>query len=189
MLIAISLDEDVDAARACAREETSVPLTYPVLVDRDHAWAEAYGVVNVPTTIWLDEHDHVVRPPSIAPADDRFIQFTKFSAEPHHDALRAWVREDAAPMAHDEVEARRQAPDRQLQLARAERRLAMYLLRAGHEALGHAHLDRALELAPDDWTIQRGSLPVRGKDPFGQDFFDFYQRWEVAGRPGYPPTP
>ena len=185
MLIAVSLDEDLDAARFCAREETTVPLTYPVLIDRDHAWAEAYGVINVPTTIWIDEHDRIVRPPAIAPADDKFIEFTKFSAEPHHDALRQWVLEDVAPMADTEIQDRRSAPDPQLQLARAERRLAMYLLRAGHEELGHAHLDRALELAPDDWTIQRGSLPVRGKDPFGQDFFDFYQRWEAAGRPGY----
>jgi hypothetical protein len=185
VLVAISLDEDVDAARFCAREETTVPLTYPVLVDRDHAWAEAYGVINVPTTNWLDEQDRVVRPPSIAPADDKFIEFTKFSAEPHHDALRRWVLDDVAPMDDDEIQARRRAPDPQLQLARAERRLAMHLLRDGHEELGRAHLERALELAPDDWTIQRGSLPVRGKDPFGQDFFDFYQRWEAAGRPGY----
>ena len=139
----------------------------------------------MPTTVWLDESDRVVRPPAIAPADDRFIEFTKFSALPHHDALRSWVRDDVAPMADDEVQHRRRAPEAQLQLARAERRLAMHLLRAGHEELGHAHLEQALALAPDDWTIQRGSLPVRGKDPFGQDFFDFYQRWEASGRPGY----
>lgn len=142
-------------------------------------------MVNVPTTIWLDEHDRVVRPPAIAPADDKFIEFTKFSAEPHHDALRAWVTDDVVPMATEEIRARRAAPDAQLQRARAERRLAMYLLRSGFETLGHAHLDAALDLAPEDWTIHRGSLPVRGKDPFGQDFFDFYERWEAAGRPGY----
>lgn len=185
MLLAISLDEDVEAARACAREESPVPLTYPVLVDRDHAWAERYGVINVPTTIWVDEDDRIVRPPAIAPGDDKFIEFVGFSAEPHHQALRAWVRDGVAPMADTEVRARRAAPDAQLQAARAERRLAMHLLRAGATDLGNAHLDRALALAPDDWTIQRGSLPVRGKDPFGQDFFDFYQRWEAAGRPGY----
>ena len=185
MLIAISLDEDLDAARYCAREETTVPLTYPVLIDRDHAWAEAYGVHNVPATIWIDEHDRVVRPPAMAPADDKFIEFTKISADVHHDALRAWVADDVAPMTEDEIRARRPAPDPVLQLARAERRLAMHLLRTGFEGLGHAHLEAALALAPDDWTIQRGSLPVRGKDPFGQDFFDFYERWEAAGRPGY----
>ncbi len=185
MIVAISLDESVEAARACARDEVPTPLTYPVLVDRDHAWAEAYGVINVPATVWVDEHDRVVRPPSIAPGDDKFIEFTKISADIHHDALRRWVHDDVLPMDADAVRSRRAPADAALQEARAERRLAMHLLRVGHEELGHAHLARALELAPDDWTIHRGSMPVRGEDPFGEAFFDFYQRWEAAGRPGY----
>jgi len=161
------------------------PLTYPVLIDRDHSWAEAYGVINVPATVWVDEHDRVVRPPSIAPGDDRFIDFTKISAEIHHDALRRWVHDDVLPMDAATVRERRTPADPALQLARAERRLAMHLLRRGHDEQFETHLERALELAPDDWTIQRGSMPVRGEDPFGQAFFDFYQRWEAAGRPGY----
>ena len=95
------------------------------------------------------------------------------------------MRDGTLPMSDAEIRARRSAPDPQLQLARAERRLAMHLLRTGYSELGNAHLEEALALAPDDWTIQRGSLPVRGKDPFGQDFFDFYERWQAAGRPGY----
>jgi len=184
-LIAISLDEDVDAARHCAREESPVALTYPVLVDRDHAWAEAYGVINIPTTIWVDEHDRVVRPPAIAPADDRFKDFTQIESAVHHSALRRWVMNDEAPMTADELAARRRPPSAQLQEARAERRLAMHLIRRGFEDAGFVHLERALELAPDDWTIQRGSMPVRRQDPFGQEFFDFYERWQAAGRPGY----
>ncbi len=74
-----------------------------------------------------------------------------------------------------------------LQLARAERRLAMHLLRAGYDQSTQAHLAAAMQLAPEDWTIHRGSMPVRGEDPFGQAFFDFYQAWEEAGRPGYAP--
>lgn len=142
-------------------------------------------MINIPTTIWVDEHDRVVRAPAIAPADDKFIEFTKIGADLHHDALRRWVLDGVVPMGDDEVRARRRAPDPQLQQARAERRLAMYLLRAGHDDLGFAHLARALDLAPDDWTIQRGSLPVRGENSFGPAFFDFYERWEAAGRPGY----
>jgi peroxiredoxin len=184
-LISISLDEDPDAARYWAREDPPSPITYPVVVDRDHRVAEQYGMVNVPTTVWIDEDGRIARPPSIAPGDDRFKDFTKIDSSLHHEALRRWVLDDVAPMDDDEIDRRVDPPTNELQRARAERRLAMHLLRAGYRDAAETHLARALELAPTDWTIQRGSMPVRGMDPFGQDFFDFYQSWEAAGRPGY----
>jgi hypothetical protein len=162
-----------------------VELTYPLLIDRDHRVAELYGITNVPTTVWIDEEDRIVRPPAIAPADDRYKDFTKIEAELHHEALRRWVRDDVVPMDPDEARGRREPPTPELQAARAERRLAVHLLRAGHDDAAQRHLARALELAPADWSIHRGSMPLRGEDPFGQAFFDFYEAWEAAGRPGY----
>jgi peroxiredoxin len=184
-IIAIALDEDVELARACARDESPVLLTYPVLVDRDHRFAELYGARNVPTTVWIDEDDRIVRPPAIAPGDDTFKDFTKIESGLHHDALRRWVREDVAPMTDDEVRERQHAPTPEEQQARAERRLAAYLLRADRADLAGRHFARAMELAPDDWTIHRGSMPLRGEDPFGEAFFEFMTAWEDRGRPGY----
>jgi len=181
----VALDEDVDAVRQWARDEPPVPLTYPVLVDRDHLVAELYGIVNVPTTVWIDEEGRIVRPVSIAPADNTFRDFTKIDAEIHNDALRAWVRDGVRPLDDAQVRSRLDAPSADVQRARAERRLGMHLMRSGHRDAAERHLSAALELAPRDFTIHRGSMPVLEKDPFGQDFFDFYEEWEAAGRPDY----
>jgi hypothetical protein len=183
--IAVALDEDLDAVRQWARDEPPAPLTYPVLVDRDHLVAERYGIVNIPTTVWIDEQDRVVRPASIAPADDTFRDFTQIDSSVHHAALRRWVHDDVVPLRDDEIRDRQLPSGPEVQLARAERRLAVHLLRAGDRPAGERHLATAMSLAPNDWTIRRGSMPIRGEDPFGQAFFDFYQEWEAAGRTGY----
>jgi hypothetical protein len=71
-------------------------------------------------------------------------------------------------------------------LARAEWRLGAHLHRVGHDAEAEDHFRRAAELAPDDWTIRRGSFPLRGIDPFlSEEFIELYSTWDAAGRPGY----
>src|SRR5437762_1689295 len=54
--------------------------THPTLVDPQHLVAERLGIVNVPSTVWIDEDDRVVRPPVIAPVDDLFKDFTNIDA-------------------------------------------------------------------------------------------------------------
>lgn len=146
--------------------------------------AELFGVVNVPSTVWFDEDGRMVRPPSIAPADDRFKQFDNIDPEVHHGALRRWVRDGEEP--DPERMARWSQPDAgDAAAARAHRRVAAWLHRHGHDDLAAPHFARAGELAPFDWTIRRGSIPLTGGDPFGQELFDFWREWEAAGRPGY----
>ena len=153
--------------RQWAVDEPPAPLTYPVLVDRDHALAELYGVVNVPSTVWIDEDGRIARPPVIAPADDKFKEFTQIDSTAHHAALRRWVRDGVAPLTPDEVRARHEAPTPELQAARVERRLAMYLLRAGRADLAETHLARAARARaerlhdPPGLDAGTGARPVR----------------------------
>ena len=156
-----------------------------MVVDRDHLVAELFGIVNVPTTIWIDEDGRIVRPPCIAPADNTFRDFTHIDAGIHNDALRKWVRDGVMPLDDTEIRSRLGPPSVNVQQARAERRLGMHLLRNGNRPGAERHLATAMELAPEDFTIHRGTMPVLGSDPFGQEFFDFYEGWEAAGRPGY----
>jgi hypothetical protein len=175
-VVTVALDES-----GAAREwvDAASP-THPTLVDPDHVLAERLGIVNIPSTVWIDEVDDVVRPPVIAPVDDTFRDFTNIESSVHHDELRAWVRDGILPPTRAV-----DVPTADEQLARAERRLGAYLHRRGLADRAAAHFARAAELAPMDWTIRRGTLPMLGDDPFGQTFFDFVGEWTEAGRPGY----
>ena len=179
-VVGIALDE-ADAAREWI--DAADP-SYPVLIDADHVIAERLGIFNVPSAVWIED-DRVVRPPVIAPGDDQWREFTGIDSAVHHEQLRAWVREGTLPFDDEQTKARLAQQSADEQLARAERRLGAYLFRTGRTDLAEAHFARAAELAPYDFTIRRGTLPMRGGDPFGDEFFAFVEEWMAAGSPGY----
>jgi hypothetical protein len=176
-LVAVALDDDGDRVR----HWTSRAGLPPVL-DPEHRLSDVFGVVNVPSTVWLDEQGRVVKPPTIAPGDDQFKEFTEVDAERHHEALRRWLTEGVVP------DAERSEPDADLRLARAERRLASWLHRHGKPEAAERHFEAAVALAPLDSSIRRSSMRDRGQDPFGDEFFELWEQWSEAGRPGYTAT-
>jgi peroxiredoxin len=180
-VISVALDEP-EAAREFVE---AVDPTFPVVIDRDHVVAERYGFVNVPTVIWIDEDDNIVRPPDIAPGDDMWRDFTGIDSTVHHDQLRAWVKDGTLPVDESTCADNQNVPTEQDQRARLHRRIAAHLHREGRDAQAQPHWEHAWELAPWDWAIQRGSMPLTGRDPFGQEFFDFSENWKQAGAPGY----
>ncbi len=180
-VVAVALDE-AEAAREWI--EAASP-SYPCVIDRDHVVAERYGFLNVPTAIWIDEDDRIVRPPDVTPVNDLFRDFTGIDSSVHHDQLRAWVRRGDLPLPLDAVREHQSFPTAEAQLARLHRRIAAFLHRGGRDDAAAPHFARSSELAPWDWTIQRGAMPLTGRDPFGQEFFDFVGSWNAAGAPGY----
>ena len=176
----MSLDDDAEAARPWHDEGD---LSFPSVLDANHVIADWFGIVNVPTAVWFDEHGDMVRPPTIAPGDDRFREFSGVDSSIHHDALRRWVVEgelDRALMTRWSP-----PPSADQSLARAHRRLAAWLHRNGRDDAAAPHFAAAAELAPDDWTIRRGSMPLQGGDPFGDEFFAFAVEWDERGRNSY----
>ena len=182
MIVGIAFDDSIEIAKEWVDAADPRP-TFPMLLDRELLLGELYGIYNVPTVIWIDEDDRIARPPVIAPGDDMFRDFTSIDSSVHHDQLRAWLRTGALPppTGHEEI----MLPTDDEQLARLERRVGAYLAREGKAADAERHFLRAAELAPMDWTIRRGTLPLRGDDPFGEKFFAFMGEWAEAGQPGY----
>jgi peroxiredoxin len=182
-IFSVALDADPEDSRPWI--EAGHP-SYPVAVDTAHVTAERYGITNVPSVVWVDEQDRVVKPPTIAPGDDQFADYTLIDSARHHDALRAWVRDGTLP-ASAEAPAERRTDDGQRALA--HRRLAAYAVRTGRPEVAGDHLAAAQELAPWDWTVRRGGIAMTGGDPFlGEEFIAFWEKWDGAGRPGYTPT-
>lgn len=182
-LYAVALDDSADAARPWVAA-ADPQLRYPTVVDTAFVTAEGFDIINVPSTVWIDEAGIIVKPASIAPADDRFRDFTNLDSSIHHDALRRWVHDDEPPPS-EKLRASTSTRTDDEQLALAERRLAAWFQHAGNDDAAARHLTRAGELAPWDWTIRRAGIALRGGDPFGQEFFDFVQEWADAGQPGY----
>jgi hypothetical protein len=179
-VVAVALDEDPEAVRPYA--EAAPGLT--VLIDREHEVAERYGMINVPTVVWIDEDGKVVRSNDAQFSDDQFVEFHGKASGPHLEALRRWVVDGERPgEGADRTD--RLTPSPQVALARVERRLAVHLQRMGLDDAAERHFSRAVELAPLDFPVRRGSMPLRGQDPFGDAFFELYEEWEQLGRPYY----
>jgi hypothetical protein len=174
-VIAVALDETADDVREFAED-----ITYPVLLDRDHLLAELYAVSNVPTVVWIDESGRIARPNSAEVGTDLFVDFTGITPQEHMDQVRAWVRADELPEDAGGTVADLAPAEEQARLAF---RLGVHHRRTGDEERAGRWFARAGELAPMDFTVRRGAMPLQGIDPFGERFFELFGEWQAAGSP------
>ena len=179
--ITIALDESADAARPYIEK---AEVTHPSLIDTEHVVAHRYGMINVPTVVWIDEEGMVVRPNAAEYGSDMFLQFHGRESGPFLEAVRAWVK--TGEVGTDEmVPSTMPPPTADEEMARAEWALAWFLHQRGDSVAAARHFDLAGELSPDDWTIRRGSMPIRGQNPMGPEFFELAKDWESRGKLGY----
>ncbi len=169
-VVGVAIDESTEDVAPWATD-----IDFPVLVDTDRTFADAYGLTNVPTVIWLDENRRVVRSPSIEFSDDQFTSIHGVESGPHLESVRRWVLDGTVPDQSSVDVGEFSVAQRQ---ARAEFRLALELLRREAPEAAARHIAAADVLAPDDFTIWRAGMKLVGEDPFGADFFDRYTEWQ-----------
>ena len=151
---------------------------HPALIDQQHLIDELFGVVNVPTGIWIDEEGTIVRPPE--PAFPRKIGFRVPRGDTegldpyiagmleetrrirrddrYEPALRDWVehgRESRYALTADEVVERSRPRPREVGEAAAHFELAQHLWREGKRDAAIRHFRAAHRLQPDNWTYKR----------------------------------
>ena len=163
--------------------------THPALIDADGRVADLYQVLNVPTVVWIDEEGRVARPNDTQFATDLFQSMNGLDSGRALAALRRWVVDGESGLSEEDVERHSPQITEAQQLARTEATLGLWLHRAGQRVAGERHFVRAGELAPEDVTIWRGSMPLLGLDPMGDDYFNKRQELVDAGIPIYRPLP
>ena len=192
-LVTVGLDTLGEAG--CRTFMEAAQPTHPALIDTDHKLASLLGVINIPSSIWIDENGMIVRPAETAPAppkDDPFqnmelpdempermkemmgyaVQITH-DAETYHAALVDWIENGAASrFAMDEatVIERSRPRDADHALGHAHFELASYLEKAGDHKLAIQHFRQAHTLVPESWTFRRQawSLEPVGEGPLAR---------------------
>lgn len=174
----MAIDENVEAVR-----EFTNDITYPVLIDADHLLTELYAISNVPSVLLIDEHDNIVQPNWNAFATDTFKDYTGIESAKQLEAIRRWVIDGTALMTPDDARVAVGDLSSDEEQARLHFRIANHLRSIDDTEGAERNYDRAAELAPHDWTIRRAMLPLRGRDPFGDEFVALAAEYNAAGRP------
>jgi len=176
----VTVGLDTLGAEGCRAFIEAAAPTHPSLIDDHHVLARAFGVINIPSSIWIDESGTIVRPAEPAPAPPssregpaiempdelppRFAEmFTEAmripsSPEAYHAALRDWVAKGAASefaLTPEQVVNRSRPRDANAALGHAHFELACELEKEGHHDSAVVHFREAHRLVPDSWTFRR----------------------------------
>jgi hypothetical protein len=194
-VVTVALDVNADAAKAVIERH---PPDHPSLIDQRHALDALFGVVNVPSGIWIDEDGFIVRPPEPAfPAPsplrnapipeglpdlvrEMLQEAKRIRSEPEKyiAALRDWVANGAESrfaLSPDEVIARSRPRPEEEGLAAAHFELGEHLHLAGNEKRAKHHWREAHRLQPNNWTYRRQAWSLA--DPTQGPTEDYEGSW------------
>jgi hypothetical protein len=167
--------ESRDAALAARWIERARP-EHPSLIDAGHLLDELYGVVNVPSGVWIDEGGTMVRPVETAFAERTVREPLAGEPSPYlrevlqearklrvdrpayFAAIRDWAARGAESrfaLTPEEVLARSRQRSPEVALAAARFELGQHLHRSGDPAAAVPHFREAHRLQPDNWTYKR----------------------------------
>jgi hypothetical protein len=183
---------DTGGAEAARPSIVAANPTHPSLIDRAHLCDELLGIVNVPSSVWIDEHGMIVRPaepawPGSTPVLDMLPALTaevpperkgvideirRFHITPEVTVtmLRDWAEHGADSryvLPPDEVIARSRPRGIEEATAAAHFELAQHLHLAGDHDAAVPHFREAHRLDPSNWTYKRQAWSLETSDTTG----------------------
>jgi hypothetical protein len=186
------------------------PPQYPCLIDERHEVSRLYGMVNVPSAVWIDEEGRIVRPPEPAGVTEAFrtLDLATFSMpapavesgakhrQRYVDAVRDWVHrgpESPAVVGRDEVVRRMGGAVKWGDPAKAAAhfRIAEALYRRKDPEAAQEHFAAAARLWPENWAYQRQARQLADPDTVGELDAgpEFWKSVELRGAGSfYPPV-
>jgi tetratricopeptide (TPR) repeat protein len=181
--------QDTGGVKDAGRWITAAKPDYTVLIDERQVVTQRYGMVNVPTGVWIDERGRIVRPNEVAFIDDRFKSFTKMESAPYIDAIRDWVQNGSKSvfvLRESELKSRLQPQSEDRARADVEFGLGEYLYQTGKGAEAIPHFKEAQRLDPDNWNYKRQAWALSDADrDYGTNFRKEVD--QLNGRPYYEP--
>ena len=185
----ISVAQDTGGAKDAGPWITAAKPEYTALVDEKQIVTQKYGMVNVPTAVWINEQGRIVRPNEVAFIDDRFKSFTSMDSAPYIDAIRDWAAKGAQSiyvLSESELRARLKPQSNERVRADAEFALAEYLYKQGKGVDAIPHFKEAQRLDPDNWNYKRQAWALSDADrDYGTNFRKEVQK--LNGKPYYEP--
>lgn len=193
---------DTGGAEACRKHIEAARPEHPSLIDQSHVVDELFGIVNVPSGVWIDEEGVIVRPPEVAwtrTIDNRGIEVSpdtpperveiinlvkelRIEGDTYVSALRDWVDKGADSrfaLAPDEVIRRSQPRSRESAMAAACFEMGQHLHRAGHPDEAIHYFREAHRLQPDNWTYKRQAWSFVDRKQGRTDVYDGYWSKDV----------
>lgn len=182
---------DTGGAGAAHRWIEAAQPRHPALIDQAHLLDALFGIVNVPSGVWIDEQGTIVRPPETAyprrpayldretppdatPRQAAAIDAVKrlcIDAETYVAALRDWVQHGTTSryaLTPDEVRRRGGWRSWDAATAAAHFELGQHLCRQGDASAADGtdaaveHFRAAQRLHPANWTYKRQAWNLAG---------------------------
>jgi hypothetical protein len=155
-IVAVAQDSGGEAAAGPCYDAAGA--TFTTLIDVAHTVTALYGMVNVPTGVWIDEAGRMVRRPEVAWSRQMTFGSMTVGDDRYVTALRDWVEHgEASPyvLVTEERERRFAPASEQRRRADGEFQEAVRLHALGDAEGAAAHWKTAQELAPDNWNYHR----------------------------------